>query len=56
MSETPSLSQSSVELLSDLLGNVQLPVTHPQLEELAALWGTAKRELAALAEHYGLSE
>jgi hypothetical protein len=44
----PTLSPSSVELIADLLGNVQLPVTHPQLEELAAAWGQAKRELAAI--------
>lgn len=46
----PTLSPSSVELIADLLSNVQLPVTHPKLEELAAAWGQAKRELAAINE------
>jgi len=50
MSDTPSLSQGSVELFADLLNNVQLPVNHPQLEDLAAAWGQAKRELAAISE------
>ena len=44
------LSPSTVAVLTELLGNVQLPVSHPQFEEVAAAWGLAKRELAALAQ------
>lgn len=48
----PSLSPRSVAALTELLGNVNLPISHPQFEELAAVWAQAKRELAAIAEHY----
>lgn len=56
MTEVPKLSEQTVTVLADLLSNVQLPVSHPQFEEVAAMWGQAKRELAALAGHYGLTE
>jgi hypothetical protein len=46
--DQPTLSRESVALLADLLGNVQIPITHPDLEELAAGWSAAKRELAAI--------
>jgi hypothetical protein len=49
MSE-PTLSAESVEVLTDLMTNVQLPVSHPRFEEVAAAWGRTKRELNALAE------
>ena len=46
----PELSPASVAVLTDLLGNVQLPVTHPNLEEIAAMWAGAKRELEAISQ------
>jgi hypothetical protein len=52
VSDTPTLSEGTVALLLDVMGNVQLPVTHPQLEEIAAAWAQAKRELAAIAAQH----
>jgi hypothetical protein len=46
----PVLSAESVEVLTDLINNVQLPVSHPKFDEVAAAWGRTKRELTALSE------
>jgi len=50
MSAAPVLSAQSVEVLTDLMANVQLPVSHPNFEEVAVAWGQTKRELSALSE------
>ena len=50
MDSRPTLSRISVTVLTEMLGNVQLPVTHPNVEELAMMWATAKRELEAIAD------
>lgn len=52
MNDSPFLSAETVAVLVELLGNVQLPVSHPQFEEVAAVWGKAKRELAELSQYY----
>lgn len=49
---TPTLSAGSVQMLTELLGTINLPVNHPQLEEVAALWANVNRELAAIAEYH----
>ena len=41
------LTRETLELLAELLGNVQLPVSHPDFETNAARLAAAKRELAA---------
>jgi hypothetical protein len=46
----PVLSAESVEVLTDLMSNVQLPVSHPKFDEVAAAWGQTKRELTALSD------
>jgi hypothetical protein len=51
MSDTPTLSPQSVAVLTEVLGNVTIPVTHPQFEEVTAAWTVVRRELAAIAEY-----
>lgn len=51
-SSLPTLSVDSVAVLLELLGRVQLPVSHPQFEEVAAMWAKAKQELVAIANHH----
>lgn len=47
----PTLSAESAIVLIDLLTNVNLPVSHPQFEEVAAMWAKAKRELVAIERY-----
>jgi len=48
--QQPVLSEATVAVFTDLLNNVQLPVSHPKFEEIAAAWAVAKRELAELSD------
>lgn len=48
MSDTPTLSPQSVAVLTEVLGNVTIPVTHPQFDDVTAAWSVLRRELAAI--------
>lgn len=50
--QAPTLSRNSAALLSKLIETVSLPVSHPQLAEVAALWTEAIKELTAIIEYH----
>jgi hypothetical protein len=51
----PTLSPMSIKVLMELLGQVNLPVNHPQFEQSAAVWLQVRRELAAISQYHGMA-